>query len=120
MYSSRRLQAASLATAAAVAVAGAAEAHAHLVTSSPAANATQAAPAQIWLRFSEAPLAKFSGVQLMTGGHVVPIKMIASNDKNTLVAAPETQLKVGVYKIDWHAVTADTHRTRGVFAFTVR
>lgn len=120
MFQSRSLQATALAVAATLAVAGAAQAHAHLVTSSPAANATGTPPSTIELKLSEAPMAKFSGVQLMAGAHAVPVKTVASTDKDTLAVAPVTPLKAGVYTVKWHAVTADTHRSQGAFSFTVR
>lgn len=120
MFQSRSLQATALAVAATLAVAGAAQAHAHLVTSSPAANATGPSPSTIELKLSEAPLAKFSGVQLMAGSHAVSVKTVASADKDMLVVAPGSPLKAGAYTVKWHAVTADTHRSQGAFSFTVR
>lgn len=109
------------AAAGALASAGVAQAHAHLVTSTPAANASGAAPSEIDLTFSEAPLAKFSGVQLtMASGAAVPVKMIKAADKNSMAIAPTSPLKPGSYSVKWHAVTADTHRSQGMFSFTVR
>lgn len=105
----------------ALASAGGAQAHAHLVTSTPAANASVAAPSEIDLKFSEAPLAKFSGVDLtMTGGEAVPVKMVGAADKVSMAIAPIAPLKPGRYTVKWHAVTADTHRSEGAFSFTVR
>lgn len=120
MFQSRPVRATALAVAATLAGAGAAAAHAHLVTSSPAANAAGPAPATIELKLSEAPLAKFSRVQVTTSGHIVPVKTVASADKDMLVVAPRAPLKPGAYSVKWHAVTADTHRSQGAFTFTVR
>jgi methionine-rich copper-binding protein CopC len=106
---------------AALALAGAAEAHAHLLASTPAANASGPAPSQIDLKFSEAPLAKFSGIAVSdaTGGSV-PAMPMKGADAKTLTFMPTAPLKPGVYSVKWHAVTADTHRTQGAFTFTVR
>ncbi len=110
-----------MAAVATLALAGAAEAHAHLVASTPAANASGAAPSQIELKFSEAPLAKFSGIAVSAAsGASVAVKSLKGADANKMIFAPTTPLKPGVYSVKWHAVTADTHRTQGAFTFTVR
>ncbi len=104
-----------------LALAGAAEAHAHLVASTPAANASGAAPSQIDLQFSEAPLEKFSGISVFDArGRSVPAMSMKGADAKTLTFMPTSPFKPGVYSVKWHAVTADTHRTQGAFAFTVR
>jgi hypothetical protein len=41
-------------------------------------------------------------------------------DGKTLKATPKARLAPGSYRVDWHAVAADTHRIKGSFAFTVR
>jgi hypothetical protein len=41
-------------------------------------------------------------------------------DKSTLVAPISQPLKPGVYKVIWHAVSVDTHKTQGSFQFTVK
>lgn len=106
---------------AALTVAGAAHAHAHLVTSSPAANATGPAPKQITMKFSEAPMAKLSGVELMpASGAAIPVKPVKVADRKTLAVAPDSPLQPGIYSVKWHAVAADTHRSEGTFSFTVR
>lgn len=106
---------------AALAFAGVANAHAHLVTSLPAANAAGPAPAQIVMKFSEAPLGKLSGIELLpASGPAIPVRPVKVADRNTLAVAPASPLRAGVYSVKWHAVTADTHRTEGTFSFTVR
>lgn len=100
-------------------LASAAEAHAHLMSSLPAADATIAAPGEIDLRFSEAPLAMLSGIELQTAaGAIIPVSS-KDMDKNMLAVVPQHPLKSGSYTVKWHVVTADTHRTQGTFAFTV-
>ncbi len=38
----------------------------------------------------------------------------------TLVLTPRTPLAAGRYVVAWHAVSTDTHRVTGRYAFTVR
>ena len=105
----------------ALTAAGAAQAHARLMSSSPAAGATGAAPAEITLKFSEAPMAKFSRLELTdAAGGAVPVKPAKAADRDTLAVAPDAPLKPGVYKVKWRAVADDMHRTQGGFSFTVR
>lgn len=108
---------------AALALATQASAHAHLTASDPAANATVTAPHEITLHFSEKLNPRFSGLALTMPDMkdmAVPVKAAVSKDGLGLVATPAAPLSAGVYKLSWHAVTADTHRTEGVFTFTVR
>ncbi|HKR88004.1 MAG TPA: copper homeostasis periplasmic binding protein CopC [Phenylobacterium sp.] len=100
-----------------------ASAHAHLLSSSPAANATVAAPGQLTLKFSEKLQPKFSGLAItmpQMNNIAAPTKVAVSKDGRSLVATPTTPLSAGVYKVSWHAVTADTHRVQGAYSFTVR
>ncbi|MET0238531.1 MAG: copper resistance protein CopC, partial [Sphingobium sp.] len=41
-------------------------------------------------------------------------------DGKTLTVTLPRALPVGTYKLDWHAVTADTHRIEGSYAFSVK
>jgi methionine-rich copper-binding protein CopC len=117
----------------AVAFAGMASAHPKLVSSSPAANATVTAPSDVVLRFSEPLIGKFSGASLSMTSMVMDGKMMEmpmdmgamtaaldpSNNK-VLVLKPKTRWMVGGYKLDWHAVSTDTHRVTGTLTFTVK
>ena len=104
-----------------LALAGAAQAHAHLVASTPTPNASGPAPSQIELKFSEAPLAKFSGIKVSdAAGGSVAVRPVKGAGAKEMTFAPTAPLKAGVYSVKWHAVTADTHRTQGAFTFTVR
>lgn len=100
-----------------------ASAHAHLVASNPAANAKTAAPKQLKLQFSEKLQPKFSGLTVtkpQMGDMAAPMKVAVSKDRKSLIATPTEPLSAGVYKVSWHAVTADTHRVQGAYSFTVR
>jgi methionine-rich copper-binding protein CopC len=101
----------------------AAVAHARLKKSDPPTGAiVTASPKEIRLQFSEAIEPKFSGVILTRGGDAVQTgpAAIDPNDKTTLIVPVGAPLAVGVYKVNWHAVSADTHKTQGSFTFEVR
>lgn len=107
----------------ALALATQASAHAHLTASDPAANAAVAAPKQLTLHFSEKLNPKFSGLTLtmpQMNNMATPVKVAVSEDRLSLVATPKEPLSAGVYKVNWHAVAADTHRMEGAYTFTVR
>jgi methionine-rich copper-binding protein CopC len=122
-----------LATLVAMALAGAADAHAKLLSSTPADNAAVAAPADVVLRFSEPLIGKFSGASLtmtsmMMGGKMMEMPMdmgamtatLDPADNKVLVLKPKTRWLVGGYKLDWHVVSADSHRMTGTLTFTVK
>ena len=96
-------------------------AHAHLVSSTPAANATVAAPKAITLTFNEKLEPKFSGFELaMADGMAVAIKTSVSQNRLAIVGTPSQPLAPGAYKVTWRAVAGDAHRMQGVVTFTVR
>ena len=75
-------------------------------------------------------MAPVSGIDLaMTGmpgmANHAPMKIAGfktsvAADGKTLVAVFPRPLPAGTYKLDWHAVSTDTHRITGTLAFTVR
>ncbi len=108
-------------------------AHAELLSSAPAANATVAAPTRIVLKFGEALEGKLSGgeitsTQMMMAGkmvtHVMKIDGVKAEldpaDHKTLILTLMAPLGAGTYKVNWHAVSTDTHREQGSFTFTVK
>ena len=107
-------------------IAGTAHAHPKLLSANPAANATITAPAHIVLRFSEKLMAAFSKADLtmaaMPGMAAMKVLSTASVDKDgkTLVIKPQAKLASGRYFVDWHVVSADTHKVAGRYAFTVK
>ncbi|GBH32826.1 MULTISPECIES: copper homeostasis periplasmic binding protein CopC [Alphaproteobacteria] len=118
-----------VAMAASVLTATAAQAHPKLNAATPAANAVVAAPTRIQLVFSEALVAQFSGLDLtmteMPGMKMAPMKMngvkaTVGADGKTLVATLAKPLPVGTYKVDYHVVSADTHRIQGSYTFKVQ
>ena len=53
-------------------------------------------------------------------GAKVAVKTTVGKDGKSMVGVPAKPLAKGVYKVAWHAVTADSHRMQGDFSFTVR
>jgi methionine-rich copper-binding protein CopC len=43
----------------------------------------------------------------------------ASGDHKTLISKVPETLSAGTYRVTWHAVSVDTHKTQGSFTFTV-
>lgn len=104
-------------------------AHPELVQTTPAANATTAAPARIELRFSERLVTAFSSAELlmvdMPGMKMdKPSKEAATSaigpDGKTLTIVPARSLSPGAYRVDYRVVAADTHRVTGSFTFRVQ
>ncbi len=121
----------SLATfaAATLAFGAVATAHPKLVASMPAAKSSVAAPKTIMLKFNEKLMQQFTGLDLtktsMPGAPNKPMKMagfktVVGGDGKTVTAQLPKPLTTGGYRVDWHAVAADTHRMTGAFTFTVR
>ncbi|WP_248745698.1 copper homeostasis periplasmic binding protein CopC [Pseudomonas sp. MWU12-2037] len=96
-------------------------AHAHLKSETPAKDATVSAPAELRLVFSEGVEAKFTKVELSSADKAVTLKSIATDpaDKKTLIVTPAAPLPPGEYKVVWHAVSVDTHKSEGNYSFTV-
>jgi copper resistance protein C len=101
----------------------AANAHPELQSAEPAAGAAMTtSPAQIRITFNENLIAKFSGIELKDQtGKMIPTGNAATdlaNKKQLVVPVPEP-LPPGDYKVEWHAVSDDTHRVTGSYSFSV-
>ena len=100
----------------------AAQAHAFLSHASPAVGSTvKESPAQLELWYTEEVEPAFCKVELLDGsGKRVDHGGLkaAAGDKAELIL-PVPPLAPGTYKVVWHAVSVDTHRTQGDFTFTV-
>jgi methionine-rich copper-binding protein CopC len=96
-------------------------AHAHLKSQTPAADSTVSAPAQLRLEFSEGVEAAFTKVTITKDGATVPVKSLATegSDKKILIVTPAEPLSAGTYKVEWHAVSVDTHKSEGAYGFKV-
>lgn len=108
----------------------AALAHAKLLSSSPAADAKVSNVKTLSLTFSEGLVEKLSGVDLVMTGmpgmanhspmKVSGFKSALAADGKTLTLTLPRALPAGSYTLTWHAVTADTHRIEGNYAFSVK
>ena len=105
-------------------LATAAYAHPKLVKSDPAANAVvTASPKELRLSFNEELVPKFSSADVKDQkGQKVEIGTTTADptDKKQLVVPLSKPLAAGTYKVEWHAVAADTHRVQGSYSFTVK
>jgi methionine-rich copper-binding protein CopC len=105
-----------------------AQAHPKLLSSTPAEGADGAAPSKIELHFSENLVTQFSGAKLvmtaMPGMAHAPMpmkaKVAAGSDPKTMVITPLSPLPVGTYKVEWRAVSSDTHPITGNVTFKVK
>jgi copper resistance protein C len=100
----------------------AALAHAFLNQAAPPVGGTvPASPKEIRLTFSEGIEPRFSGIDLATDdGRTVATGAAAvdpTNDKQLVLAVPP--LVPGRYRVHWHVVSVDTHRTEGEYSFVV-
>jgi methionine-rich copper-binding protein CopC len=105
------------------AIASQALAHAQLQKATPpVGGAVAVSPGELRLKFSEGVEPRFSGITLASeAGAAVPLGKASLDpaDSATLVAPVPAPLKPGVYKVTWHVVSVDTHKTQGSFSFTV-
>ncbi|WP_085648167.1 MULTISPECIES: copper homeostasis periplasmic binding protein CopC [unclassified Pseudomonas] len=105
-----------------------AQAHPKLLSSTPAEGADGAAPGKIELHFSEDLLTQFSGAKLvmteMPGMAHSPMpmkaKVSAGSDPKTMLVTPLSPLPAGTYKVEWRAVSSDTHPITGNVTFKVK
>lgn len=101
--------------------ASAAFAHAHLKSAEPAADSSVSAPKDLRLTFSEGVEATFTKVSLSKDGTEVAVKGLETpdKDKKTLVVTPAAPLAAGTYKVEWHVISVDTHKSAGSYSFKV-
>ena len=105
-----------------------AQAHPKLLSSIPAEGENGLAPAKIELHFSENLVTKFSGAKLlmteMSGMSHAPMAVKASvagsSDPKTMILTPAAPLTAGTYKVEWRAVSSDTHPITGAVTFKVK
>jgi len=105
-----------------VGLASPAFAHAHLKAATPAAGGSVAsAPSELDLDFSEDLNLKFSGVTVKgPDGAVETGAASLAKDNTRLVVPLKAPLAAGAYTVDWHALSADGHKTKGSYSFTVK
>jgi methionine-rich copper-binding protein CopC len=110
-----------LATAIVSALTGVAEAHAFLDHAAPAVGSTTPPPPELTLWFTEEVEPAFSGVTVTNAaGDRVDAGKIAIDPRDPQeLHLALINLPPGVYEVQWHVVSVDTHRTEGKFSFTV-
>ncbi|MBS0970820.1 copper homeostasis periplasmic binding protein CopC [Nissabacter archeti] len=106
-----------------------AQAHPELASSVPADKAQVAAPDKVELHFTENLVTKFSGARLvmtampgMSSHAPMPVatKISAGSDPKTMIITPTKPLPAGAYKVEWRAVSSDTHPRTGNVSFSVK
>ena len=100
----------------------AAEAHAFLDHAVPAVGATiPAAPKQVQMVFTQGLEPSFSGATMIgADGQTVATGAPVFDPQNPMqMVLNLPPLAPGQYKVSWHVVSVDTHRTQGSFNFTV-
>lgn len=105
-----------------VAWVGVALAHAELISTSPANQSVlDASPPEIVLRFSEGVDPIDPGIRLVDAdGNDVEIGAVdQSAGGDTMRAEIPVELGDGSYVVAWQAVSADSHRIRGAYTFSV-
>lgn len=96
-----------------------AQAHAHLVRATPAPNSAVHSPIALHLQYSEKLEPKFSGASVMKADG----KAVAAGVKvsaRAMDVTPKAALTPGGYMVMWHVVSADGHRIKGQYNFTVK
>lgn len=101
----------------------AAYAHPELQSAEPAAGAAAtASPKQIKITFTEAVIPQFSGAEVkdQAGKTIASGKaMVDPANRKQLVVPVNEPLPPGSYRVEWHAVSDDTHRVKGSYSFSV-
>lgn len=107
-----------------LALTGVAEAHAHLKTADPAAGAIASPPPKVLtLTFSEGVVPKLSGVEVTMddGMDMGPATVATAPGKSkVLIVTLPAPLDPGSYKVHWHVVAEDGHKTQGDYTFSVK
>ena len=100
-----------------------ADAHAFLDHSEPAVGSVaKTPPKEVKLHFTEKLEPLLSTAQVFSAeGKPVPSQSLHTDPNDPfLLMVSLPQLRPGRYKVLWHAVSVDTHSTKGNFTFEVR
>lgn len=96
-----------------------AHAHASLSQASPSAgSALNEAPQEVTLTFTDTLEAAFSKLTV-TDATGVEVSQGKSQVNGNVMRASLKPLSAGTYKVNWRAVSTDTHKTEGNFTFSV-
>lgn len=95
-------------------------AHAFLESASPAAGENlKASPPRVALHFTEALEPALSGIAVTDMAGADMSAGPSAVQHGTEIELPLKPLKPGRYRVSWHAVSVDTHRTEGKYNFLV-
>lgn len=100
----------------------AASAHPKLVSAEPAVDGTvKTAPNEITLRFNERLEGSFSKVMVknLEGKQVDKGDTKVDKSDRRILRVSVPTLPAGQYKVEWQAMSADTHKVEGDFTFRV-
>ena len=100
-----------------------ASAHAFLDHAEPrVGSAISRAPSEVRIWFTQRLEPAFSKIQVFDaeGKQVDKKDTHADPKEKSLLVVSLPELAAGVYKVSWHVVSVDTHRTQGDFKFTVK
>jgi methionine-rich copper-binding protein CopC len=105
-----------------VAVIMTADAHAFLDQAAPpVGGVVPVSPKEIRVTFSEAVEPRFSGIEVAaTDGRRIatgPVAAVPGENRQLVLVVPP--LAPGRYRVSWHVVSVDSHRTEGEYTFTV-
>jgi methionine-rich copper-binding protein CopC len=107
----------------ALAVPSAAGAHAFLDHAEPRVGSeVKASPTEVRIWFTQHLESTFSAIEVFDAdGKQVDKKDCHVDEKDpSLLIVSVPALAAGTYKVAWHVVSVDTHRTKGDFKFTVK
>jgi copper resistance protein C len=93
-------------------------AHAQLEQANPAVGSTVRAPHQLSLSFTQKLEKTFSSVEVRNaaGAKVDQGNVSVSGNRMSVGLG---SLPPGTYKVHWHVLSVDTHKTEGSFSFSV-
>ena len=99
---------------------GAAAAHAHatLASASPSVGSTVSDPHEVILTFTERLEAAFSTLMVMDANGTEVSQGKAQVNDNTMRISLKP-LHPGSYRVNWRAMSTDTHKIEGSFTFSV-
>ena len=97
--------------------------HAFLDQAAPLVGGTvPASPKEIRLSFTETIEPRFSGIDLVTddGRTIATGQATVDPRDDKQLVLPLRPLAPGRYRVRWHVVSVDTHRTEGEYSFSVQ
>jgi copper resistance protein C len=96
-----------------------AHAHAALSHASPSGgSALSAAPQEVTLTFTDTLEAAFSRLTV-TDANGIEVSQGKGKVNGNVMRVSLKPLSAGIYKVNWRAVSTDTHKTEGNFTFSV-